>query len=509
MSRRSTWMGLVAVCGALVAAAGCGTTHVPAQDSSPAADDSAQKQAAAAQEVVQEAEQKAKPKVESQPDSAPAAPPPEGNLWTRAEGSDWGPFLGPTGDGKSAEKGILVPWPEKGLKTVWEKRLGTSYGAPSISQGRLFQFDRFGRRARVYCLRAETGEELWRYEYPTGYEDYYGYNNGPRCSPIVDGDRVYAYGVEGMLVCLNAVTGKLLWTVDTAKQFGVVQNFFGNGSNPVVEGDLLLVMVGGSPPDTTDITRAEGNGSGIVAFDKLTGEVKYKVTDELASYASMKTATLAGRRFGLAFCRGGLVGFEPATGKVDFHFPWRAPLLESVNASMPVVSGDEVFISETYGPGSALLSVAPSKCDVVWQDDERKRFKAMQTHWNTPIEVDGYLYASSGRHLSNAELRCIEWKTGDVKWSVPDLTRASLTYIDGHFLVLGEIGNLLLVKANPQKYDLVSTMNLAPRPKRVGEGSTAGDFADDPFWAAPVVSHGLLYIRGSGKLRCLELIPPQ
>ncbi|MEX2176940.1 MAG: PQQ-binding-like beta-propeller repeat protein [Pirellulaceae bacterium] len=500
MSRHAgAGMGLVVAACLIAATAGCEMTQIPAQDNSPAADDSAQQPAA------ETPEDKAPPS-----DEAGATAPPEGNLWTRQEGSDWGPFLGPTGDGKSPEKGILAPWPEGGLKTVWEKELGTSYGAPAISQGRLFQFDRFGRMARIYCLKAETGEELWRYEYPTEYEDYYGYNNGPRCSPIVDGDRVYAYGAEGMLVCLNAVTGKRIWKVDAAKDFGVVQNFFGVGSNPVVEGDLLLVMVGGSPHDTTNIFRAVGNGSGIVAFDKLTGEVKYKITDELASYASLKTATLAGRRFGLAFCRGGLVGFEPATGKVDFHFLWRALNPESVNASMPVVAGNEVFISETYGPGSALLAVAPGKCDVVWQDDERKRSKAMQTHWNTPIEQGGYLYASSGRHLNHAELRCIEWKTGDVKWSEPDLTRASLTYIDGHFLVLGEVGNLLLVKANPEKYELVSTMHLVPQPAGLaGQGSTAVESGFDPFWAAPVVAHGLVYIRGRGKLRCLELIPRQ
>lgn len=427
---------------------------------------------------------------------------------TKAPGVDWPKFLGPTGDSKSPETGILTKWPKEGLKIVWEKKLGTGYAPPTISGGKVFLFDRFGDMARIYALDAKNAGEVWRYEYPTEYEDYFGYNNGPRCSPIVDGQLVYAFGADGMLVCVRADTGKLVWKVDTAKDFGVAQNFFGVGSNPVVEEDNLIVMVGGSPPGTRDVTVAEGNGSGIVAFDKLTGEVKYKITDELASYASLKTATIGGRRFGLAFCRGGLVGFEPASGKVDFHFPWRARSLESVNASVPVVAGNEVFISETYGPGSALLSVAPGKFEVVWQDDERKRAKAMQTHWNTPIEVDGYLYGSSGRHLSNAELRCIEWKTGKVRWSVPGLTRMSLTYIDGHFLCLGEEGLLLLIKANPEKFEQVAKMNLVPpRIGPQGEGSTAASLSMDPFWAAPVVSHGKLYIRGNGKLACLELIP--
>jgi outer membrane protein assembly factor BamB len=340
----------------------------------------------------------------------------------------------------------------------------------------------------------------------------YGYNNGPRCSPVVDGPRVYALGVDGMLVCVRAEDGQPVWKVDTNLEFGVVQNFFGVGSTPVIEGDLLIVMVGGSPADEQDVPvgRVTGNGTGIVAFDKYTGEVKYKITDELASYASLKLATIANRRWGFAFCRGGLVGFEPASGQVDFHYPWRAEILESVNASMPVVVGDEVFISETYGPGSSLLKVSPGKHEVVWSDDEDSREKAMQTHWMTPVEVDGYLYGSSGRHSYNAELRCIDWKTGEVKWSVPELTRASLLLVDGHFICLGEYGQVTLFKVNPEKFELVTQIDLsAPPGGKLDAGSDQRRLLDYPCWAAPIVSHGLLYLRGDTKLMCLELIPKQ
>ena len=133
----------------------------------------------------------------------------------------------------------------------------------------------------------------------------------------------------------RALDGEAVWSVDTTEAFGVRQNFFGVGSTPAVEGDLLLVNVGGSPPDSPGVQSGEtkGAGSGIVAFDKRTGKVVYKITDELASYASMRTATIGGRRWGLMFARGGLVGFEPESGKVDFHFPWRAEDIESVNAA--------------------------------------------------------------------------------------------------------------------------------------------------------------------------------
>ena len=244
----------------------------------------------------------------------------------------------------------------------------------------------------------------------------------------------------------------------------------------------------------------KGNGSGIVAFDKHTGAVKYQITDELASYSSPTLATIDGRRWCFVLARGGLVGFEPQTGKVDFHYPWRAKDLESVNASTPVVVGDQVFISETYGPGSSLLRVRPGGYDVVWKDSANIRVpKAMQTHWNTPVYVDGFLYGSSGRHTPQAELRAIEFATGKVQWSQPELTRSSLLYVDGHLICLTEYGDLILPCANPEKYDEVGRTRLV-------DPASGRELLHYPCWAAPILSHGLLYVRGKDGLVCAELI---
>src|SRR5262249_32218015 len=157
-------------------------------------------------------------------------------------------------------------------KIVWHKQIGTGYSMPSISKGRLFHFDRHDDTARLSCFRSETGELLWKFEYPTAYEDMYGYNNGPRSCPLVDDDRVYIFGAEGMLHCVQAMDGKLVWKVDTKAEFGVVQNFFGVGSTPVIEGDLLIAPIGGSPKDGQDAPfgQLKGNKSGVVAFDKRT-----------------------------------------------------------------------------------------------------------------------------------------------------------------------------------------------------------------------------------------------
>lgn len=436
------------------------------------------------------------------------------NIATRMPGVDWPSFLGPNRDSKSPETGILKQWPATGLPIVWQRVLQESYGIGSVSNGRFYQCDRVGDRTKLHCLKAETGEAIWEFDYPTDYVDHYGYNGGPRCSPVIDGNRVYIFGVEGMLHCLRADDGRLVWKVDTAKEFGVIQNFFGVGSTPVIEDDLLIVMVGGSPKDAQDVAPGRldlvaADGAGIVAFDKYTGHVRYKLADELASYSSPQLATIDGRRWCFVLARGGLVAFDPKTGKIDFQYPWRARVLESVNASTPVVVGDEVFISETYGPGSSLLKVRPGGEVVIWRDDPKMRAKAMQAHWNTPIYHEGYLYGCSGRNPPDADLRCVEWKTGKVMWTVPNRMRTSLLLVDGHFVCLEERGKLQLFKPNPERFELVAEMTLrdpmaGPQPF----GFEPPPLLRYPCWAAPILSHGLLYVRGDDRLICLELIRP-
>ena len=229
----------------------------------------------------------------------------------------------------------------------------------------------------------------------------------------------------------------------------------------------------------------------------MTGKEIYKISDELASYASLTLAEIDGRPWCFAFLRGGLLGFDPRDGNIDFHYPWRAKKLESVNASTPVIVGDEVFISECYAVGSTLLKVKPGGYEVVWKDELRSRDHAMETHWNTAVYQDGYLYGSSGRHPHEAELRCIQWKTGKVMWSVPGLARCSLLAADGHLICLSEYGSLMLIQTDPKQYRLVSKVTL-----RDDDGR---DLLKPPAWAAPILSDGRLYVRGEDRLVCLEV----
>lgn len=433
------------------------------------------------------------------------------------QGHDWPAFLGPTADGKSTER-ILLDWPETGPNVLWFRAVGEGYSAPSVADGRLFVFDRLDDTARLMAWDAATGEDLWTQGYATDYEDMFRYSGGPRTSPVVDDDRVYVFGVEGRLRAHRVTDGKLLWDVDTAERFGVVQNFFGVGSNPVVEGDLLIVHVGGSPPDSPRITsgNVQGNGTGIVAFDKHTGEVRYTLSDELASYATPRIVTLGDRRWGFVVTRGGLLAFEPSKGKADFFVPWRAKLLESVNASTPVVVDDTVFISESYGPGSVLLQVAPDTSEgykILWKDPRRDQ--SLSLHWVTPIHHDGVLYASSGQSSGEAQLRAVDHRTGKVHWKVPGLGRSTLLYADGHLLVLTETGRLLLVKATPERYILVDEVDFsagsstenAEAKKATGERKVDKPRLRFPAWNAPVLAHGRLYLRGRDQVLALDLTP--
>lgn len=431
------------------------------------------------------------------------------NLGTRRQGQDWPAFLGSNGDSRSTETGIR-PWPADGPRLVWSRKLSESYGIGSVSRGRYYQFDYVDGNAELLCLESETGKPVWKFEYPSKYVDTYGYNSGPRCSPVIEGNRVYIYGVEGMLHCVDATRGTEIWKVDVNRRFGVVQNFFGVGSTPVIHGDLLVVMVGGSPPEDQEIPpgqldRVRGNGTGIVAFDKTTGKVRYSLSNDLASYAAPRIVRRGDRAWGFMFLRGGLALFDPDTGQEDSTFPWRARLLESVNASTPVVVDDTVFISETYGPGSALLNYSSGKLKTVWQDNPQQRKKSMQAHWNTPVYHDGFLYGSSGRHSYNAELRCIEMKTGKILWSERRLTRCSLLYVDDHLVCLGEDGTLRLLKANPKRYEVISTFT-----PKIATNDPAGErpLLKYPAWAAPILAHGLMYVRGDDYVACFEIIPP-
>ncbi len=429
------------------------------------------------------------------------------SLWTRKNGDDWPRMLGPTANGHSTETGILTDWSGSKLAVQWHKETGLGYGNGVASQGRWFQFDRFGNAERLACYHAETGEELWKSEADVEYQDMYGYNNGTRSSAVVDQDRVYTYGVAGRLAAHDVVSGRLLWQIDTLKKYGVIQNFFGVGSTPCVFNELILVMVGGSPVSQQKspparLSEVTPNGTAIIAFDKRTGLEVYRIGKYLASYSAPVIATINGQPWCVVLVREGLLIFDPRDGTKEVFFPWRASVLESVNAAWPIIVGNRIFISETYEKGSVWLEFNGQELKPIWTDGRLQKSQSMRAHWATPIHQAGFLFGCSGRNEPDADLRCLRLSDGEIQWVHRNHERTTCLWADGHLVVLGEHGTLQLVRATSERYELVTEVDLGSTVANDGRS-----WIESPSWAPPVLSHGLLYLRGQRRVLCLELVP--
>ncbi len=425
-------------------------------------------------------------------------------------GEEWAQFLGPHGNGICDETNLLDRWSSNGPPILWETKLGTGYGAPAVLNNRLVVHHRTGDEEIVQCLAADTGKPLWHFSYPSQFIDPYGYNNGPRGSPVLSSNLCYTFGAEGQLYCINLENGKPVWHRDTAADFAVPPAFFGVGSTPLLQDGLLIVMVGGQP------------NSGVVAFDAQTGKtvwqsvgqgnwqgvamsgwpgqrtVEWQPEEKQASYSSPLAATIHGRRQVLCLMRQGLVSLDPKSGAVNFSFWFRSAMNESVNAMTPVVVDDLIFISGAYYKvGSVLLRVRPDGKSV----EEVWRGTSLELHWTTPIYLDGYLYAFSGRNEPDARLRCVELATGKVRWDVDEswphyspenplvYGRGSFILADGKLIAIGEGGILGLFKPNPQRAEEICRFQI-PQLRH-------------PCWAAPVLSHKRLYLRSEERLVCV------
>jgi outer membrane protein assembly factor BamB len=333
-------------------------------------------------------------------------------------------------------------------------------------------FHRLGDREVVECLSADTGEPIWSFDYPTEYLDDFGFDNGPRSVPTIADGRVYTFGAEGVLHCLDLASGEKLWSVDAHKRFGVRKGFFGAACSPVVEGDLVLLNIGGR------------QGAGVAAFHKETGDVAWTATNDEASYSSPVMADVDGTRHALFFTRAGLVDADPASGEVRFQFPWRPPISASVNAATPLVVGSRVFLSTSYGKGAVLLDVHGGKPKPVWASDD-----ALTNHYATSVHRDGYLYGFHGRQEYGPSLRCVELATGRVKWSQDRFGAGTLIVAGDRLVVMHEDGRLLLASASPEGYRELAQAKILPGTVR----------------AYPALAHGRLYARNASTLVCVDL----
>ena len=383
--------------------------------------------------------------------------------------ADWPQFLGPTRDG-------ISPGPRPGTKAelLWKQEVGHGFAGPVIVDNHLILFERVNNKELVSSREISTGKIAWTYDYETKYQDDFGFDDGPRSAPTVAAGKIYTFGAEGMLTCLNAQTGKKLWSVDTRAKYSFRKGWFGAAGAPLIEGNLVMLNIGGG-----------ANNSGIVAFDRETGKQVWTSTSDEASYSSGTVATIDGERHALFLTRAGLVDLEPTTGKVRFQFPWRSRNDASVNAATPQVVGDLVFISASYRTGGALLKIASGgKYEKIWANDE-----SMSNHYSTAIHKNGYLYGFHGRQENGQALRCVELKTGKVMWSDDDFGAGTLMLVDDQLLILRENGELIWATASPKALNIGTRAPLLPSVVR----------------ANPAYSNGVYCARNEKSLGCWRL----
>ncbi len=440
---------------------------------------------------------------------------------------DWPRFLGPRGDNTSSETNLLERWDTNGPPVLWEKTVGSGYSAPSVRGDLLVLHHRLGNEEIVEAMAPRSGKTSWGHKYPSRFADPFGYNNGPRGTPLLTSNRCYTFGAEGKLLCLDLTDGRVVWQRDSAKDWDVPPAFFGVGSTPLLTDGKLIVMIGGQPdagvvalePESgrtiwESVGKKTWNGVTPIG-GRTTKPYEWTGHEMLASYSSPVAATIHGQRQLFCLMRQGLVSLNPTNGEVNFKRWFQCPVNESVNAMSPVVRDDLVLISAAYyRVGSVVLRVQPDgkSFEEVWRSPQNPFDRnpvtggnpspVLELHWATPVLLDGFLYAFSGRNEPDASFRCVELRTGKLMWSRDESWRAHSTkqpsmfgrgsaiLADGKLIVLGEGGRLGLFRPNPAKPEELCAWQVPS--------------LRYPCWAGPALSGRKLFLRSKDQLVCLD-----
>jgi outer membrane protein assembly factor BamB len=413
-----------------------------------------------------------------QPDVPPRVVSPSSTV---ADENGWPQMFGPHHDSSSSEQGLIRSWAAEGPPELWRCAAGEGYSVPIVQDNRLVLFHRVADEEVIACLDATTGEALWDFRYPTSYKCKYAYSSGPYSTPVMEGNRVWTIGAEGKMHCLSLDRGEVLWRRDLNADYELKPSLFAVGAAPLLDGDLLIMNIGGSGP-----------ASGIIAMDSASGETLWTATDDGPAYCTPKQITVKGNRYVLVLTLENLVCLDPENGTVTASYPFQAKAVDSVNATSPLVVGDIVFIASGPGPGCRCLRVSPEGTfSELWGNR-----RAIDSQFNNLVHVDGYVYGYTSKWNRGATFNCVDLMTGEVKWRYEsDLMRGSSLRIGDHFILWGELGHLASLRIDPREARMVCM--------------TREPLLAAPCFTAPALDQGRLYLRNEKHLICLDLRPQE
>lgn len=384
---------------------------------------------------------------------------------------DWPQWRGPNRTGISKETGLLKEWPAGGPPVVWSlSDVGEGYGTVAIKGNQIFVQGSKNNESIIHCLNRADGKAVWTT--PLGSRLEHSRGHGPRGTPTVDGERVYALTETGDLACLKTAGGRILWQRNILEDFKGKNTRWHLSESPLVDGNMLVVTPGGEQ-------------ASLVALDKMSGETIWttKELSDRAGYGSCVVADVGGIRTIMTFTHNAGVGVRATDGKLMWRYE---PVANgTANVATPIFHDNKVFYSSNYGTGCALLELRPTRRGLV-RAEEVYFNRYLMNHHGGVLLLNGYLY---GYH--NAILTCMEFETGKVMWKDRAVGKGSLVYADGHLYLLSEDNVVGLAEASPEGYQEKSRFEIEDQGL--------------PSWAHPVVCGGKLYIRNQATLTCYNI----
>jgi outer membrane protein assembly factor BamB len=380
----------------------------------------------------------------------------------------WADFRGPGRLGRYDQAPILTDWPSEGLKQLWKQPSGGGYASFSIAHGVAFTIEQRRDKEVVAAYDIRTGRERWVASWTARFSESMG-GDGPRATPVWSDGRVYALGATGELRCLDAGSGKTVWRKNILEDNDASNLQWGMAASPLVVEGAVIVQPGGR------------GGRSVVAYDAKTGNRLWGALDDTAAYTSAVLATIDGQPQLLTITAKRAVGLSVADGSLLWEFPW--PTYSGISATEPIViGGNRVLVSSGYDKGSALVQLtrqgAGYSATEVWSS---KRLKA---RFNGPVLHEGHIYG-----LDEGILTCVDVASGERKWKGGRYGYGQLLLASGHLVILTEDGDLVLVRATPEKLD-----------ERARFTAISGK-----TWNYPAISDGVLLVRNEEEMAAFEI----